>query len=228
MTRPMPSTAAEFFSALHKAYDDLIARCVPRYDEMLDRLIQQAPETSGRILELGCGTGNLTVRLAKRFPEAEITVVDASEEMAAATSARSDGRVRSIVARFEDLDLDSGSFDLIVTSISLHHVQTKTEVLAETCRWLSPGGQLWIADQFAGATPEIHQRNWDEWLAFCRRPGGCSEEEIRDLLDHATAHDHYESVGAHFRMLAAGGFKSESIDCVWRNIIWGIIGARKQ
>jgi len=224
----MQTTAPEFFSALLEAYDDLIARCVPRYDEMLDRLVQQLPPNPKRVLELGCGTGNLTARILTRFPESQVTVVDASAEMAAATSARTAGRARNVVARFEDLDLEAGSLDLIVSSISLHHVTTKADVLAAACRWLSPGGELWMADQFAGATPEIHERNWEEWLAFCRRPGGCSAEEIKDLLDHAAAHDHYESVVAHFRMLAAAGFDSESIDCVWRNVIWGIIGARKQ
>ena len=126
-----------------------------------------------------------------------------------------------------DLAIAEASIDLVVSSISLHHVSDKAVLYRDIKSWLAPGGEFWFADQFAGATEKIHQRNWDDWLVYCRRDGGCTEKEIEDLLEHASVHDHYTPVVVHFEMLRNTGFAPESFDCVWRNLIWGIIGARR-
>jgi len=227
MSKHLPATAPEFFSDIHTTYDSLIHRCVPRYDEMLDCLIHYLPVSPGQILELGCGTGNLTRRLVERFPSASIVTVDASPEMAAAARDLVGGRVTPIVSRFEDLAFDGKGFDLIVSSISLHHVADKGALYSMLNQWLGKGGEFWFSDQCAGATERTHDRNWADWLTFCRREGGCTEDEIKDLLDHAAAHDHYTPVPEHFRLLARAGFEEGSIDCVWRNLIWAIIGAQR-
>src|SRR3954471_13212754 len=103
MTSPLPATAQGYFGAMVESYDSLIRRAVPRYDEMIDRLLAYMPADPKRILELGCGTGNLRVRLAERFPSAAITTVDASAEMISAARSRlaaADGRVTLVAGRF--------------------------------------------------------------------------------------------------------------------------------
>ncbi len=96
------ATAAAYFGGMVESYDSLIRRAVPRYDEMIDRLMDYMPARPARILELGCGTGNLTLKLAARFPNSEITVVDAAPEMTAMTMDRVASRVRAkaMTARF--------------------------------------------------------------------------------------------------------------------------------
>ncbi|HVZ93271.1 MAG TPA: class I SAM-dependent methyltransferase [Phycisphaerales bacterium] len=184
------------------------------------------------ILELGCGTGNLTIRLAERFPGARITFVDASEEMVSLTGARlaergnERSRVEPTVGRFEELQLGAASFDAVTSCISLHHVRDKPALFRAIRGWLAPGGLLAFADQMAGATEENHRVNWEGWLQYCREPGNCTEEEIASLVAHAAAHDHYESVGAHFDAMRLAGFEAGGIDCVWRNLMWAIVTAR--
>jgi len=72
---------------------------------------------------------------------------------------------------------------------------------------------------------EMNQRNWDAWLAFCRMPGNCTEEEIERLVEHAAAHDHYETVAQHLGMLERTGFSE--LDCLWRSGMWAIVTATK-
>jgi tRNA (cmo5U34)-methyltransferase len=230
MSLELPGTAAEYFGAMADSYDDLIARAVPRYAEMSERLVDYLPAEPRRILELGCGTGNLSLRLAARFPGVELTVVDASEEMVALTRRRLErqasdaaGRSRFVVARFESLDAAAGAFDVVTSCIALHHVVDKGALFARVRRWLAPGGTFRFADQLRGGTEWNHALNWERWLDFCREPGRCSEEEIASLLEHARLHDHYTSLADHFRLLAAAGFVAP--DCVWRNWIWGIVTA---
>lgn len=225
----MPDTAAQYFGAMIRDYDSLIERAVPRYHEMLDRLIDYLPEHAESILELGCGTGNLSLRLRQRYPQARLVIVDASPEMIGVTRSRLQtagaGAVESIEATFETLQV-SQEFDIVTSSISLHHVRDKAPVYATILEALRPGGTFRFSDQMRGATEENHAKNWERWLEFCRLPGHCSPEETQSLLDHAEAHDHYTPVREHFRMLEDAGFGS--VDCVWRNWIWGIITAERK
>lgn len=239
MTTPIADTASGYFGAMVESYDSLIRRAVPRYEEMTQRLIDylarmSRTSASPRILELGCGTGNLTLRLAATFPQARITTVDAAPEMIELSRNRLTGESPAaaksatfVTSRFEDLDLDAGSFDIITSCISLHHVEDKTSLYRRVFSWLAPGGTFRFADQLRGGTPANHEYNWAKWLEFCRMPGHCTEVEVQSLLDHAAAHDHYAPLHEHFALLQHAGFTPNCLDCVWRNLIWGIVTADK-
>jgi len=224
------STASTYFGSMAEGYDSLIRRCVPRYAEMTERLAEYLPLETRSVLELGCGTGNLSLRLAARYPAATLTVVDASPEMVELTRARlaeahpeAAERGRFVVARFEELEIEPGSVDLATSAISLHHVADKGALFRAVRRMLAPGGTFRFADQMWGATEANAALNWRRWLEFCRLPGNCTEEEIESLVAHARDHDHYEPVAAHLRMLEDAGFAD--VDCVWRNWMWGIVTA---
>lgn len=224
MIPPTDKKAADYFGAMVQEYDSLIRRAVPRYDEMTGRLIGYLPPGAESILELGCGTGNLSLKLAERYPKAKLTLVDAAPQMLEVTKERLGSRRASFVpATFEDLNLEPESFDLVTSSISLHHVRDKSALYGALRRWIRPGGTFRFADQLAGGTEANHAVNWARWLEFCRRPGNCTEAEVSSLLDHASAHDHYTPLREHFRLLEKAGFRN--LDCVWRNWIWGIITA---
>jgi tRNA (cmo5U34)-methyltransferase len=226
------STASDYFGGMVASYDSLIRRAVPRYEEMTARLVDYLPAAAARVLELGCGTGNLSLALAARYPSSAITFVDASREMVDVTRARLEAaspasarRARFLVARFEDLALEPASFDLVASCISLHHVIDKAALFRKLAVAIEPGGALRFSDQFAGSSEPIHTLNWTRWLEICREPGRCSEDEVKSLLDHAAAHDHYTPLADHFRLLEAAGFRD--LDCVWRDWIWGIVTAER-
>ncbi|MBV9109894.1 MAG: class I SAM-dependent methyltransferase [Gemmatimonadetes bacterium] len=226
---PAP-TASAYFGSMAEEYDSLIRRAVPRYAEMTERLVEYLPETASNVIELGCGTGNLSLKLAARFPDAAITFVDASEEMVALTRARvADAhphvaeRGRFLVARFEALPEDAAGFDLATSAISLHHVVNKAALFRTIRGRIAPGGTFRFADQMWGGTEANAALNWERWLDFCRQPGNCSEEEVVSLVEHARLHDHYVPVAEHLRLLLDAGFTD--VDCVWRNWMWGIVTA---
>ena len=211
------------------SYDSLIRRAVPRYDEMTERLVEHLPVNAERVLELGCGTGNLTLKLAARYPGASITTVDASPEMTTAVAARAAAqgtapeRIRTVTGFFEQVTFPPGSFDLVTSCMSLHHVKDKSPVYRSIRGWLKPGGWLCFADQLLGATAEIQDLHWKKWLEFCR--ANCTEEEVKSLLSHAAAHDHYEPLTAHFRMMEEAGLSG--MDCVWKNLMYSVVVASR-
>ncbi|MEP6858457.1 MAG: methyltransferase domain-containing protein [Gemmatimonadales bacterium] len=224
----LPASASGYFGSMVESYDSLIHRAVPRYDEMIARLLEYLPRDARRVLELGSGTGNLSLRLPESLPRATLTLVDGSEEMIALVRSRIEEsslstRAECLVARFEELDFPRDSFDLVVSSISLHHVEDKAGLYTRIRSMMSKGGRFCFADQIRGEPESNHRLNWERWLDFCREPGHCSPEEIDSLLQHAAAHDHYTTLTRHIALLSKAGFAE--IDCVWRNWMWGIVTA---
>jgi trans-aconitate methyltransferase len=71
-----------FFDEFGDRYTESIRRSNPCYDAMLASAFEALPEgfVPRSILELGCGTGNLTLLLRERWPEAAITANDVSAE----------------------------------------------------------------------------------------------------------------------------------------------------
>lgn len=227
---PARSTAGEWFATMVSEYDSLIRRAVPRYEEMTRELVACLPAAANRVLELGCGTGNFSLALAARYPSAAITMVDAAQEMIdvtrdriAATHPAVASLARFITAKFEELTPSDERYDLITSCISLHHVRDKETLFRVLHRTLAPNGRLSFADQMRADPEEMNQRNWDAWLAFCRLPGNCTEAEIEQLVEHAAAHDHYETVAQHLSMLERTGFSE--LDCLWRSGMWAIVTA---
>ena len=72
-----------------------------------------------RILELGCGTGNLTRVLRDRYPTSEITVVDFSPEMLTLTQEKlGPDNLILMASSFETLHLEAEQYDLVISSIA--------------------------------------------------------------------------------------------------------------
>lgn len=227
------ATAAKYFGAMIDSYDSLIRRAVPRYAEMTERLLEYLPPDTAAVLELGCGTGNLSLKLAAKYPHARLTLVDASPEMIDVTRTRLTEAYPEVarqatfrVMKFEDVSPHDGRFDVITSCISLHHVVDKGRLFLQLHETLADGGTFRFADQMAGASDTRNgELNWSKWLEFCRQPGNCSEEEVQSLVDHAAAHDHYAPIVEQIHLLEKAGFVN--VDCVWRNWMWGIITAER-
>ena len=230
MTQKLPTSAWGYFASMVESYDSLIRRAVPRYDEMVSRLLDYLPSDAQSVVELGCGTGNLSLELLAKFPRSALTFVDASPEMIAVTRSRVDHARSSatpsfkfLVQRFEEFDLPERPVDVVVSSISLHHVADKARLYSRIRLLLERGAHFFFADQMRGEPESNHRLNWERWLDFCREPGHCTPEEIESLLQHAAAHDHYTTLTDHIALLSKAGFSE--IDCVWRNGMWGIVTA---
>ncbi|WAJ46155.1 class I SAM-dependent methyltransferase [Mycobacterium sp. Aquia_216] len=122
-----------------------------------DRLVGQAEIADGhRVLEIGCGTGNLTIRAKRAHPSIEIIGSD-PDPLALRRAQRKAARLTGI--RFERgyaqrLPYADGEFDRVLSSMMLHHLDSaaKAAAAAEAFRVLRPGGRLHVVDMGGNMT----------------------------------------------------------------------------
>lgn len=113
---------------------------------LFDRIRAQGTEGK-RLLELGCGIGIDTLRLAKLGFE-EVVGADLTETAIAIASERAEresiSNVRFTTANAENLDFEDGSFDTVYSFGVIHHTADIGEAVAEIHRVLTPGGRAHI------------------------------------------------------------------------------------
>jgi ubiquinone/menaquinone biosynthesis C-methylase UbiE len=223
--------APEAYWGAHAAeYDEFIVRVVPRYTELLERLLEYAPTAAAGVLELGTGTGNLSLQLAARWPAARFTFIDGAPEMLDVARMRLRSfapdvaqRARFQAVRFEELQLEPGSVNVVVASLSLHHVRDVGAVYARIAPALARDGRFIMLDGVRGETAAEHSVHMSRWRAHWPETGKLSDAEIRDVEDHVSRHDHYRSLSEHRDLLHSAGFGYS--DCVWRDGLFTIVTA---
>ena len=113
-----------------------------------------------RWLDLGCGTGYFSRRLAQRFPQGEGMALDIAEGML--RHARPQGGASAFVAGdAECLPLRDGCLDLIFSSLALQWCEDFAAVLREAARVLRPGGVFAVSSLCSGTLQELR----DSWQA---------------------------------------------------------------
>ena len=105
-----------------------------------------------RVLEVGCGPGRLSIRLARRHG-LEVTGLDLDAAMIerARANAGEEPGPSFLVGDVASLPFPDGSFDLVVSTLSMHHWADQAAGLAEIGRVLRPGARALVWDFRPGA-----------------------------------------------------------------------------
>ena len=138
------------FSGRSSRIYDVAARRVLRrlYRRMADDVAGLAPD-GGAVLDVGTGPGVLLVELAARRPDLWLTGVDLSPDMVTAASRNlttATDRGTAAVGDVTALPFPDQSFDLVVSSLSLHHWDNPDAAAPELARVVRPGGRVVVYD----------------------------------------------------------------------------------
>lgn len=173
-----PRASAYLTSAVHSSGEDL---------DWIERLVSGM--AAARALDLGCGGGHVSYRVAPHV--AEVVAVDVSSRMLeTVASAAAERGLRNIFTQqsaAEKLPFDDARFDLVLSRFSAHHWRDLEAALREARRVLAPGGRAIFIDSVSPASPlpdshlqtiellrdPSHVRNYtvSEWTAALARAG---------------------------------------------------------
>ncbi len=139
----------------------------PRYDQsaliqraVADRLFQGLAYLGNatRALDIGCGTGQLSRRLAATWPNAFVLGIDHAPGMIEEARRLNEGAARPV---FETADAlryrPAATFDLVVSSSTLHWMQPLERTMNVIAGFLEPGGSFAFALMLDGTLQELHE-----------------------------------------------------------------------
>jgi len=127
------------------------------------RFIRSEPS---RILDIGCGDGQLSLVLNRVYPKAQIVGID-KDPQAIETANRLQERAAGITGRIDyramdaEQDLPEGPFDLIYISMMLLHTRNPRKVLEMAYDRLAPGGFIWIRELVTDFATAVTNPNWE-------------------------------------------------------------------
>lgn len=145
-TRYIPALNFKWLTPL---YDPLL-KWVMREETFKRKLVQQANiQPMMKALDLGCGTGTLTLMLKRAYPDAQITGLDGDPEVLEIAR----NKTRGVEIQWDEglassLPYPDSTFDRVVTSLVIHHLVTddKRRAFKEIFRVLKPHGELHVLD----------------------------------------------------------------------------------
>jgi ubiquinone/menaquinone biosynthesis C-methylase UbiE len=142
--------------------------------EIVDAVIANAAIGPGAaVLEIGCGTGQLTRQMAGRA--FDLTAIDIGTEMVrAARSNVADATARFQVSSFEDF-ADTGPFDLIVSATAFHWIDPGVG-LAKAARLLRPSGWLALLTTGERYPGPLQNRLRELWIRHSRQDGDWADQ----------------------------------------------------
>ena len=185
------------FSEPHQAFVERFARCFPRHRPR-------------RVLDLGCGATDITIRFARAHPDGELTAVDGASTMLdlARAAVEREGlakRIHLVQALLPDSALPRGGFDTIISNSLLHHLRDPQTLWRALADHAAPGAAAFIMDLRRPDTRGRAARLVEEYSA--------AEPEVlrRDLFNSLLAAYRPEEIAAQLSQAELAGLRAETV-----------------
>ena len=143
----LPAAGRDLFLPLY----DLVTRILGA-DQARQRLLDEPQLGSAQhVLDIGCGTGTFAVLVKKRFSMVEVVGLDPDQKALARAkkkAERSGVSIRFDQGFADQLQYESGSFDVVFSSFMFHHLESKNreKTLREVRRVLKSQGTFYLLD----------------------------------------------------------------------------------
>ncbi len=201
--------------------------------ELITQAAIAATSPIRRVLDIGCGAGNNTIKLRQQLSKEfsfSADLLDLSKPMLT----RAEQRVRAAgvsevctwQADFREAELPAGSYDVILAAAVLHHLRDDDDWRAgfeKIYRLLAPGGSVWITDLVSHETASVHDLMWQRYGDYLIGLGGA---EYRDkVFAYIDKEDSPRPVTYQLDLLRQVGFAR--VELLHKNSCFAAFGAIK-
>jgi tRNA (cmo5U34)-methyltransferase len=214
------------FDKTASTYDRDRSLLIPGCDQFYGWAVNLIPRRAKTILDLGAGSGLLSVLIRNRFPEADIHLIDFSEPMLELARKRFAGDLKATFHQSDYLaDALQQQVCVVVSSLSIHHLDNegKQEVFRKAHAALKPNGVFVNADQVAGPTPALDARYKALWLDQVRA-AGATEQQITDSF-FRQQEDRCSPVEDQLKWMRDAGFADA--DCWYKENRFAVLAGTK-
>ena len=183
-----------------------------------------------KVLDIGCGAGNYTIKLLEKIPNLECTLLDLSIPMLDKSRKRIQpltlGKINTIQADIRERNIGIEAFDIVIASAVLHHLRESEEwksVFKKIYDSLVVGGSFWIYDLISHEDDRIQEMSMDSWGSYLIKQGG--ESYKNEVFDYMEKEDTPRSMTFQIELLKDVGFSK--VEILHKNSVFGSFGAIK-
>lgn len=219
----------EQFNLIAKEYDSKRQIFIPCFEDFYVNttdFLAGFYNNPNRILDLGAGTGLLSMYWYKNFPDAEFVLDDIAAEMLEVAKHRFDSlsNIKYITDDYYKTFPD-GEFDLIISALSIHHLndEDKEQLFKQIYKKLPQGGMFVNYDQFCFDNKNFSEYADSRWIDTLGK-SSLSKHDI-ELWKERRKLDKECSVKQEINMLKESGF--DNPECVYSFQKFSIIAAIK-
>jgi tRNA (cmo5U34)-methyltransferase len=183
-----------------------------------------------RVLDIGCGAGNNTLKLLQLQPGFESDLLDLSEPMLTRARERVGAAgaktIRTFHADFREADLPEGAYDVVLAAAVLHHLRDESDwesAFRKIHRLLAPGGSFWVTDLVVHEIPAVHELMWARYGQYLEGLGGAAYRD--KVFAYVEKEDSPRPLTFQLDLLRRTGFSA--IDVLHKTASFAAFGAVK-
>lgn len=199
--------------------------------ELITQAAIAVTPTIERVLDIGCGAGNNTIKLLRSHGgQFDCDLNDLSKAMldraVQRVSQETKGTVSTIRGDFLSVDLPENQYDVVLAAAVLHHLRTDEDwhaAFSKVYRLLRPGGSFWITDLVIHENEKVHELMWQRYGEYLT---GLDGEEYREkVFAYIAREDTPRPVSFQLELMKKVGF--QSVDILHKNSCFCAFGAVK-